>query len=89
MAWVYRLGLWRRLVNRMICFLLRVGASPPRTYLLTVRGRKSGYPYSTPVTLVEEGGKRWLLGHIAKSAGYEMLVQPSRETYRAVGDLRP
>ena len=45
----------------MICFLLRVGVSPPHTYLLTVRGRKSGHPYSTPVTLVEEGGKRWLV----------------------------
>ena len=61
MAWVYRLGLWRRLVNRIICFLLRMGVSPPRTYLLTVRGRKSGHPYSTPVTLVEEAGKRWLV----------------------------
>jgi hypothetical protein len=61
MAWVYRLGLWRRLVHRMIGFLLPVGASPPCTYLLTVSGRKSGYPYSVPVILVEEGGKRWLV----------------------------
>jgi deazaflavin-dependent oxidoreductase (nitroreductase family) len=61
MAWAYRLGLWRRLVNRIIRVLLRIGVSPPHTYLLTVRGRKSGHPYSTPVTLVEEGGKRWLV----------------------------
>ena len=61
MAWVYRLGLWRRLVNRIIRVLLRIGVSPPHTYLLTVRGRKSGHPYSTPVTLVEEAGKRWLV----------------------------
>ena len=26
-----------------------------------MRGRKSGQPYSTPVTLVEEAGKRWLV----------------------------
>ena len=61
MAWVYRLGLWRRLINRIIRVLLRIGVSPPHTYLLTVRGRKSGHPYSTPVTLVEEAGKRWLV----------------------------
>jgi deazaflavin-dependent oxidoreductase (nitroreductase family) len=61
MAWVYRLGLWRRLINRIIRVLLRIGVSPPHTYLLTVRGRKSGHPYSTPLTLVEEAGKRWLV----------------------------
>ena len=61
MAWVYRLGLWRRLVNRIIRILLRIGVSPPHTYLLTVRGRKSGHPYSTPVTLVEEAESRWLV----------------------------
>src|ERR671919_2011226 len=61
MAWAYRLGLWRRLVNWLIRVLLRLGASPPHTYLLTVRGRKSGQPYSTPVTLVEENGERWLV----------------------------
>jgi len=30
-------------------------------YLLTVRGRKSGRLYSTPVMLVEEHRKRWLV----------------------------
>jgi deazaflavin-dependent oxidoreductase (nitroreductase family) len=28
---------------------------------LTVRGRKTGQPYSTPVTLVEKDGGRWLV----------------------------
>jgi hypothetical protein len=58
MARAYRLGLWRRLINWMIGVLLRFGVSPPHTYLLTVRGRKSGHPYSTPVTLVQEAGER-------------------------------
>jgi len=61
MAWAYRLGFWRRLVNRVIRALLRLGVSPPHTYLLTVRGRKSGQSYSTPVTLVEENDERWLV----------------------------
>jgi deazaflavin-dependent oxidoreductase (nitroreductase family) len=49
------------LVNLIIRALLRLGVSPPHTYLLTVRGRKTGKPYSTPVTLVEENGERWLV----------------------------
>jgi deazaflavin-dependent oxidoreductase (nitroreductase family) len=35
--------------------------SPPHTYLLTVRGRKTGRSYSTPVTLVERDQQRWLV----------------------------
>jgi deazaflavin-dependent oxidoreductase (nitroreductase family) len=61
MAAVYHLGTWRRLLNGLVRGLLRVGLGPPRTYLLVVRGRKPGRLYSTPVTLVEEGGQRWLV----------------------------
>jgi hypothetical protein len=56
MARLYRLGFWRRSVNRIIRALLRVGLGPPHTYLLMVLGRKSLKPYSTPVTMVEENG---------------------------------
>ena len=41
--------------------LLRVGFAPAGTYLLTVRGRRTGAPHSTPVTLVEREGGRWLV----------------------------
>jgi deazaflavin-dependent oxidoreductase (nitroreductase family) len=61
MARAYRLGFWRRLINRLIRASLRLGVNPPHTYLLTVRGRKSGQIYSTPVTLVEDNGERWLV----------------------------
>ena len=61
MAATYRLGAVRRLANALIRGLLRVGLGPPRTYLLTVRGRKTGRPLSTPVTLVEAEGRRWLV----------------------------
>jgi deazaflavin-dependent oxidoreductase (nitroreductase family) len=61
MARLYRLGFWRRSVNRIIRALLRVGLAPPHTYLLMVPGRRSQKPYSTPVTLVEENGERWLV----------------------------
>jgi deazaflavin-dependent oxidoreductase (nitroreductase family) len=61
MATQYRLTRWRQVLNQLVRALLRVGLAPPHTYLLTVRGRSSGRPYSTPVRLVEEGGQRWLV----------------------------
>jgi deazaflavin-dependent oxidoreductase (nitroreductase family) len=61
MAATYRLSGWRRLLNGLVKILLRVGVGPRHIYLLTVRGRHSGTPYSTPVTLVEAGTNRWLV----------------------------
>jgi deazaflavin-dependent oxidoreductase (nitroreductase family) len=61
MAATYRLSRWRRLLNAVVRGLLRVGLGPRHTYLLMVHGRRSGTPYSTPVTLVEEGRHRWLV----------------------------
>jgi deazaflavin-dependent oxidoreductase (nitroreductase family) len=45
----------------LIHALLAFGAPLPRTYLLRVRGRKTGRLYSTPVTLVEHNGARRLV----------------------------
>jgi deazaflavin-dependent oxidoreductase (nitroreductase family) len=61
LAATYRLGPTRRLVNALIRGLLRLGLGPPRTYLLTVPGRRTGRPFTTPVTLVESVGRRWLV----------------------------
>lgn len=61
MAARYRRGLARRAVNRLVRLLLRLGSGPGGTYLLTVPGRRSGAARSTPVTLVEEDGRRWLV----------------------------
>lgn len=57
----YRLGPARRLVNVLVKGLLRLGIAGGHTYLLSVRGRKSGRTYSTPVILLEDG-ERWLVG---------------------------
>ena len=61
MAATYRLSGWRRLLNRVVSILLRVGLAPRHTYVLTVRGRRTGTRYSPPVTLVEAGTPRWLV----------------------------
>jgi deazaflavin-dependent oxidoreductase (nitroreductase family) len=61
MAATYRLSPARRAANRLVRLLLALGLMPGPTYLLTVPGRRTGRPLSTPVTLVEEGGHRWLV----------------------------
>jgi deazaflavin-dependent oxidoreductase (nitroreductase family) len=61
MAASYRLGRTRRLVNAVVTPLVRFGLAGRNTYLLTVEGRRSGRPYSTPVTLVADGERRWLV----------------------------
>jgi deazaflavin-dependent oxidoreductase (nitroreductase family) len=51
----------RRLGDRLMRPLIRLGVVPG-TYLLTVRGRKTGMPHSNPVTLVDgDEGRRWLV----------------------------
>jgi deazaflavin-dependent oxidoreductase (nitroreductase family) len=42
--------------------VLRVGALLGPNALLTVKGRKSGVPRTTPVALVEVDGRRWVIG---------------------------
>ncbi len=61
MAWTYRLTRWRRVVNALVGAMLRLGLPIPHTYLLTVRGHKTGRLYSMPVTLVERGTQHWLV----------------------------
>ena len=51
----------RRFLNTLMRALLRVGVAPAGTYLLTVRGRRTGTPHSTPVTLVQRENGRWLV----------------------------
>jgi len=51
-------GLFNPLVRR----LLHVGPLLGPNALITIRGRKSGEPRTTPVALVEIGGKRWVIG---------------------------
>lgn len=57
----YRLTALRRFLNWLMRALLRLGLAPTGTYLLTVRGRRTGTPHSTPVTLVEREDGRWLV----------------------------
>jgi deazaflavin-dependent oxidoreductase (nitroreductase family) len=97
MAATYHLSGWRRLLNALVKTLLRMGLAPRHTYLLTVRGRRSGTPYSTPVTLIEEGTHRWLVapyGEVAwvrnaRAAGQVTLSRGRRLETVGIVELGP
>jgi deazaflavin-dependent oxidoreductase (nitroreductase family) len=50
-----------RFFNRVFGLLVGMGLGLPHNYLVQVRGRKSGKIYSTPIDLLEVGGKRFLV----------------------------
>src|SRR5271168_1537932 len=52
---------FEKLFNRVFGFLVGIGLGFSHNYLLEVRGRKSGKLYSTPVDLLEQNGKRYLV----------------------------
>ena len=52
--------LYVRMGNVLTTTLVRAGFKVGRIHLLTVRGRKSGQPRTTPIVVVEQDGKRYL-----------------------------
>ncbi len=52
---------FEKIFNRVFGFLVGLGLGFSHNYLLEVRGRKSGKLYSTPVDLLEQNGKRYLV----------------------------
>ncbi len=64
MANTSRLGPMRRGINVLMTTMIRIGVGAPSNYLLTTTGRKTGSPRTTPVTLVESDGGRWLVGPV-------------------------
>jgi len=96
MAQTYQLTRPRRLINGVIKRLALFGLGGRHTYLLTVRGRKTGRLHSTPVTLIEDGG-RWLVapyGEVgwvrnARVAGKVTLRRGSRVETVALEQVSP
>jgi deazaflavin-dependent oxidoreductase (nitroreductase family) len=92
----YRLGASRRLVNAVIAPLARLGLAGRHTYVLTVRGRNTGRPHSTPVTLVENG-ERWLVApygevawvHNARAEGEVEISRSRRSETMSIEEVTP
>ncbi len=57
----YRRSAWRRALNALVRPLARLGLAGPRTHVLTVPGRRTGKLWSTPVSIVRDGDRRWLV----------------------------
>jgi F420H(2)-dependent quinone reductase len=57
-----------RITNRIVTPLLGLGVPIGPMYLLTVTGRQSGLPRTTPVATFEYEGKRYLMQAIPKAS---------------------
>lgn len=49
-----------RIFGRLLEFLLRLGVPLGPNRLVTVPGRKSGLPRTTPLAVIDDGGRRWV-----------------------------
>lgn len=49
-----------RLANGVVTALVKLGVKPGANAILTVPGRKTGLPRSTPITVVEYQGRRYV-----------------------------
>jgi deazaflavin-dependent oxidoreductase (nitroreductase family) len=85
--------LTRRLGNAIVKALVATPLAPPNYALLTVTGRKSGKPYSTPVRPIKHEGQRFLVAPYgavawvrnARAAGQVTLTRNGhRETVAVV-----
>jgi deazaflavin-dependent oxidoreductase (nitroreductase family) len=93
----YRKSYWRRALNAFVRPLAKLGLTGPRTHLLTVPGRSSGRPWSTPVSIVRMGEERWLVAPYgdrnwvknARAAGSVELRRGRSRDRLAVDELAP
>jgi deazaflavin-dependent oxidoreductase (nitroreductase family) len=93
----YRLSPIRRAINAFVRPLARLGLTGPRTFLLTVPGRKTGRLWSTPVSVVRMSGERWLVAPYgdrnwvrnARTAGWVELRRGRTVERLVVTELSP
>jgi deazaflavin-dependent oxidoreductase (nitroreductase family) len=93
MAKTNRTTFFVRTSNALVMALLRAGFNIGPNALLTVRGRKTGQPRTTPVAVIERNGQRYLVAPFGpvnwvlnlRAAGQAMLTRNRRsETIRVV-----
>src|SRR5581483_10891623 len=75
------------LFNPVAARLLRVGRVMGPNALLTVRGRKSGEPRTTPVAVVDIKGRRWIVGTFG-DVNWVRNLRAAREAVITVGSRR-
>jgi len=58
----FRRDLSRRLIDALVTAVIKRGIGPSQRYLLTVVGRRTHTPHTTPVSVVIAGSARYLVG---------------------------
>ncbi|MFE0174612.1 nitroreductase/quinone reductase family protein [Streptomyces sp. NPDC059002] len=97
MAKTYRLNAGTRMINRVFHTMTRFGIGKAYRHNLTVRGRKSGRLYVTPVDVMTSGGERWVVAAYgvsnwvrnARAAGEIGLSRGGRSESVRVVELGP
>lgn len=97
MAKTYHVSPAVRISNGIVAALLRRGVKIGRNTLLTVPGRKSGKPRTTPVTILKWNGERWLQSPFGdvnwvrnlRAAGQATLTRGRRVEPISVVELSP
>lgn len=93
----YRYSWIRRLGNAVLGPALKLGIGPARSRLLSVKGRRSGKTYTTPVNLVLREGQRYLVSPYgerawvknARAAGEVSLRRGGKTERLAIEELGP
>lgn len=97
MAKTFRVTFLVRLGNLFASTMARMGLKIGPIQLLTVRGRKSGEPRTTPVAVVEQQGERYLVAAYGevnwvrnlRAAGEAILTIGRRKEAIRVSELAP
>jgi deazaflavin-dependent oxidoreductase (nitroreductase family) len=95
MAKTYRVNFTVRASNALAAAFLRMGVPLGPMTLLTVRGRKSGEPRTTPVAITEQDGQRIIVGTFGdvnwvrnlRAAGEATLTRGRRSEHVSVREL--
>jgi deazaflavin-dependent oxidoreductase (nitroreductase family) len=93
----YRVTLFVTVSNAIVTLLLRLGIRLGPMTLLTVRGRTSGVPRTTPVVVVEQDHQRWLVAPFGnvnwvrnlRAAGQAQLSRGRRSERIQVDEIGP
>jgi deazaflavin-dependent oxidoreductase (nitroreductase family) len=89
MAKTCRLSAGARLINSLFRALTRLGLGASYRHILTVPGRKTGRPYSTPVDITELDEQAWLVARYGPAnwvrnvrAAAEVMLSRGRHAHR-------
>jgi hypothetical protein len=97
MAREFEYNILRKITNRVIVSLLKIGGAPDYYRLLTVKGRNTGIPHSVPVVLINYRNKKYLIapyGEVdwvknARVAGFVNIMHKRRGEEFLIRELEP